>query len=508
MSRKPVGPEPTSERASNSATDRDKERSLKLTGKNKIKDQRVRSSAYRRFKQLLQDGRRQPRHSAPAGAGLVVPRPARTFAQRVAVRLTYAKNKGDGTWRAHGTYLERESATGKDDKGCGFGHAGDQMEIAKTLDGWQKSQDERIFKLIISPEHGAKLDLREFTSTYIAQLEKQLGTRLEWVAAAHYNTDNPHVHVAVRGRDDEGRALRIPREFIKGPLRTIAQDLATSRLGYRTEADISEARGNQVAQHRWTDLDRMLTKMGKGGVVDFSKPVAFNASEERKELRYQLLKRLATLEGMGLAAREQGGRWRLDPGAETILRERQKANDRLKVLHSHRAMASDPRLPLAPAPAGEGRVAGRLIGTGLDDGAQRPYMLMETTGGSVIYLYQSPAIEKARREGMQPGDFVVLTQRERVGQDGRTILTQSIRSHGPADAVLTDPKVLRGELRAQLDRTGQMPTPSTWGGWLGRFHGELAAEATKLQQRGIITQQADRFVMAPPATPRAKGRGD
>lgn len=505
MSRKSITPERSPE-GDGPAVDRENERSLKLTGRGKIKDQPVRSKAYRRFKQILQDGRHQPRSSAPAGAGLNTPRPARAFAQRVAVRLTYARNKGDGTWRAHGTYLERESATGQE-KGRGFGHAGDEMEIAKTLDGWQKAEDPNLFKLIISPEHGAKLDLREYTAAYVAQLEKQLGTRLEWVAAAHYNTDNPHVHVALRGRDQEGRALIIPREFIKGPLRSIAQDLATGRLGYRTDADISEARASQIQQHRWTDLDRMLSRVGQGGVVDFSKPVAFDASEDRKELRYQLLKRLAVLEGMGLAERGQGGRWRIDPGAETILRERQKANDRLKVLHSHRAMASDPRLPLAPAPAGEGRVSGRLIGTGLDDGAQRPYMLMETTGGSVIYLYQSPAIEKAREEGMKPGDYVVLTQRERAGQNGKTVLSQSIRSHGPADAVLTNPSVLRSEIRAQLDRTGQMPSPSTWGGWLGRFHGELTAEAARLQQRGVITQQSDRYVMAPPAPSPNKGRG-
>ena len=33
-------------------------------------------------------------------------------------------------------------------------------------------------------------------------MESDLGTRLEWVATAHYNTEHPHVHVALRGITD------------------------------------------------------------------------------------------------------------------------------------------------------------------------------------------------------------------------------------------------------------------------------------------------------------------
>jgi type IV secretory pathway VirD2 relaxase len=36
-------------------------------------------------------------------------------------------------------------------------------------------------------------------------MERDLGTPLQWVAIDHYNTDNPHVHLLVRGRDTTGR---------------------------------------------------------------------------------------------------------------------------------------------------------------------------------------------------------------------------------------------------------------------------------------------------------------
>jgi len=226
----------------------------------KLKEQSRVFSGYRKLMQMVRDGRsvRGRKKNDRAGQGALRDRPARLHQQLVAVRLTYKKNLADGAWRAHGRYLERESAMGRDGVERGFGSDGDEVQIAKTLKAWQEEKDPHVFKLIISPQHGSQLDLREYTRAYMTRLERDLGTRLQWVGADHYNTDDPHVHVAVRGIDQDGRALRIAPEFIKGPLREIAGQLATERLGHRTEADISDARERQIGQHRWTDLDRTL----------------------------------------------------------------------------------------------------------------------------------------------------------------------------------------------------------------------------------------------------------
>lgn len=463
------------------------------------KQPKVRFTGYKKVMRLLQDGKKPKRKGKRAGGQLNPPRPLRVYSQRVAVRLTYARNKSDGTWQAHGRYLERESAAGRDGDGRGFGSDGPSVPIAKTLDEWQKADDRHMFKLIVSPENGSDLDLRAFTTEYMGKLEKELGTQLQWVAVDHHNTDNPHAHVALRGRDQDGHTLVIPREFIRGPLRNIAGDLATAKLGHRTHRDLEDARAKQVTQQRWTDLDRVLKRVGQGGTIDFSVPVPANASEDRKQRRLQLLRRLTVLEGMGLAKRGEGGRWAMDPSAETILRERQKANDRLKTLHAHKAVISDPRLQLTPAPEGPARLSGRLLGTGLDDATARPYMLLESTGGSVIYLYQTAGAERAAAQGMRAGDYVVVNQRERTGQDGRTSMVLDVRAFGPAEQALADKKILRSELRHHIDRTGALPEPSTYGGWLGAFHGKLADEAVALKARGVIKEQSGRFVMERPA---------
>ena len=64
-----------------------------------------------------------------------------------------------------------------------------------------------MFKLIISPEFGERLDLQGHTRALMAQMARDLGTTLEWVAASHYNTRHPHVHVALRGIDGRGNDL-------------------------------------------------------------------------------------------------------------------------------------------------------------------------------------------------------------------------------------------------------------------------------------------------------------
>lgn len=482
--------------------DIERESSIRLGSGKGAKGGKLTFKGFRQIMKVVRGGRRVARgkSSRRDTSLLPPPRPSRAVAlrQQVAVRLTYSPNKVPGQWGAHGAYIERESATPENKEGRGFDAQGDTT-IRDKLDSWQKANDPRIFKLIISPEHGSQLDLREFTREYMAGLQEKLGRPLEWVAADHYNTDDPHVHVALRGVDALGKELIIPREFVRGELRGVAMDIATKHLGHRTAHDVSQARERQITQHRYTDLDRTLDKIGKplpGGAkrVDFSKPVAATASENQRELRLQLLRRLAVLEQLGLASRETPGVWQVTGAAQSILRERQKANDRLKTLHAHKAMVSDPRIPLAPFPDGEARVSGRLIGTGLDDATGRTYMLVESTAGSVQYLYQTLAAERARRDGLKPGDFLVVTQRQVADGKGGTKTMQNIRGLGPADDVLKSPKALATEARMHVTRTGAMPTPSTWGGWLGQFHQAVAKEAVELQKKGQIKEQGGRFV--------------
>src|ERR1035441_4902050 len=145
------------------------------------------------------------RRSGGAGTG---PKRTRTYNQRCAVRVMYAKNTIAGQWRAHGRYIARESATHEGDPGAvGFNTREESVDIAARLEAWQKANDERFWKLIVSPEFGDRTDLKRLTRELMSRMERDLGTPLEWVAVAHYNTEHPHLHLALRGVGAEGRPV-------------------------------------------------------------------------------------------------------------------------------------------------------------------------------------------------------------------------------------------------------------------------------------------------------------
>jgi type IV secretory pathway VirD2 relaxase len=80
-----------------------------------------------------------------------------------------------------------------------------------------------MWKLIISPEFGDRVELRRLTGELMERMESDLGTNLEWVAVEHHNTEHPHAHVVVRGIRNDGTALRMSREHIQQEIRSAAE---------------------------------------------------------------------------------------------------------------------------------------------------------------------------------------------------------------------------------------------------------------------------------------------
>jgi type IV secretory pathway VirD2 relaxase len=119
----------------------------------------------------------------------------------------YAKNATRGQWKAHGRYIARESASQGRAAEAGFDATERGLNIAARLDQWQSAGDERLWKLILSPEFGDKIDLIRLTRDLTKRMARDLDTHLEWVAVSHFNTDNPHVHIALRGVRADGNPM-------------------------------------------------------------------------------------------------------------------------------------------------------------------------------------------------------------------------------------------------------------------------------------------------------------
>jgi hypothetical protein len=67
----------------------------------------------------------------------------KAFHQRCAVRVTYSRNTVKGQWRAHGRYVARDSATGREHpNAAGFNDKSGGLDMTAVLDGWQNAGDE------------------------------------------------------------------------------------------------------------------------------------------------------------------------------------------------------------------------------------------------------------------------------------------------------------------------------------------------------------------------------
>lgn len=200
-------------------------------------------------------------------------------------------DQADAKARAHAKYLERDGAGG-----VFYDALSDASDGSARAAKWAGS-DRRHFRLIVAPENGTKLgDLRDYTREVMRRAEMALGSRLEWVAADHWDTDNPHTHLILRGVRDDGRDLIIPREFVQHGFRSVARDVATERLGSRSRKDDRLALHREVRAHRPTRLDNwiadQLDKDGKVRIADLQTPYGAPSATDALKGRAHELRRL------------------------------------------------------------------------------------------------------------------------------------------------------------------------------------------------------------------------
>ncbi|WP_342629762.1 DUF3363 domain-containing protein [Nguyenibacter vanlangensis] len=313
-------------------------------------------------------------------------------ARRVVVKARIVRHGAKMTpLRAHLSYLRREGVTRDGQPARMFDAAGDDADagaFARRAEG-----DRRHFRFIVSPEDAAELtDLHAHTRDLVRQMEQDLGIGLDWVAVDHWNTDNPHVHLIVRGQTDRGADLTIHREYIIRGLRARAEDLATMELGPRSEREIRHRLGREVAAERWTQLDRTLQRMAEQqpeGIVDLRPSAA--GPEDDPEIRSLLIGRLQRLEAMGLAQPEGSAQWRLSENAEQTLRDMGLRGDIIRTMN--RALGRETSDAIIHDLAGPAQpVVGRVAGKGLDDElAGRPYLMVEGVDGRSHYVRLGPA---------------------------------------------------------------------------------------------------------------------
>ena len=120
------------------------------------------------------------------------------YARRCVVKASFSRNRRSGAWAAHARYLSRPGAQQELAKGLGFDAEREDIDMLATVRDGEKS-DELMWRFIVSPEDADRLNLRDHVRELVGQMERDLGTKVDWIAIDHHNTDDAHVHLLVRG---------------------------------------------------------------------------------------------------------------------------------------------------------------------------------------------------------------------------------------------------------------------------------------------------------------------
>ena len=307
--------------------------------------------------------------------------------RRVVVKARVMKlaDGGFAGLKEHLRYVQRDGVSKEGEGGLLYDETSDAVDGRAFAERCE--EDRHYFRFIVSPEDELG-DQKPFVRELVGTMERDLGTRLEWVAVDHFNTDNAHTHLIIRGKDERGQDLIIDREYISHGMRKRAAEIVTQEIGIRTEREIHEAMRREVEKDRLTSLDRRLIHEAEGQVVDMRLEPDDGA---RRFSRNMLVGRLQKLERMGLADESSQGIWRLSEEMEPTLRRLALRGDIIKTMHaemSHQGIVhAEADYSIFDPTAEPRRIVGRIVGKGLSDELDhRYYVVVDGSDGKAHYV--------------------------------------------------------------------------------------------------------------------------
>jgi len=416
----------------------------------------------------------------------------RSPSRRVLVKTRIVRHRGrkfrSASLATHTAYLKRDGVTQSGEPARMFDADGDEADDRAFAARCE--EDRHHFRFIVSPEDAQELaDLRATTRELMAEMQQDLGTPLDWVAVDHWNTDNPHVHVLVRGRADDGADLVISREYISRGLRGRAEALVELELGPRTEHEVKLGLKRDVSAERFTGLDRALRASADegGGLVDLRPDVPVAADPEIKRL---MIGRAQHLERLGLAHPLGPAKWELKAGMEDRLRELGSQGDIIKTMHQALARGGLNRgTDIAlHAEAEAPPIVGRLVERGLhDELTGSAYAVIDGADGRAHHIRFADL--EATGNG-EPGAIVEVRRFE--DRTGRNRIALAVRS----DLTLADQVTAPGATWLDRQLVGKGAADLADAGFGREARDALAARAEHLAGEGLARRQGQRIVFA------------
>jgi type IV secretory pathway VirD2 relaxase len=413
--------------------------------------------------------------------------------RRVVVAARIARHRGksfrSALLTAHLSYLKRDGVSRDGEKGVTFDAGSDRADDLAFAE--RCKEDRHHFRFIVSPEDAAEMtDLKAFTRDLTKQMEADLGMRLDWVAVDHWNTDNPHVHLLVRGVDEHGSDLVISRDYISCGLRSRAEDLVAIELGPKPEHEIRSALEKEVSAERWTRLDVEIRRHADElGSIDLRPQTPGPADPEVRRL---MIGRLQHLERMGLASTVAPGEWMVGLDAERQLRDRGLRGEIIKTMNrafSERGQDRGVADYVIEAGGVGSPIVGRLVDRGLhNELTGEAYAVIDGTDGRAHHV-RFRGIE-AFEHAPPIGGIVEV---RRFGQPGeeRPTLVLAARSDFDLKAQVSAP----GATWLDHRLVEREPLPLAMGGFGREVRHAMQARAEHLADEGLASRQGQRIIL-------------
>ena len=413
-----------------------------------------------------------------------------TSSRRVAIKARIVRHRGaafrSASMAKHIAYLQREGVAKESDRAVMFDASGEPANERAFVE--RCAGDRHHFRFIVAPEDAAEMtDLRAFARDLARQMETDLGTRLDWVAVDHWNTDNPHIHLLVRGVDDTGADLVIARDYIARGMRSRAEDLVSLELGPKPEHDIQAGLEREATADRWTRLDREIqSRADEVGFLDLRPE---RPGPEDPFIRRQMIRRLHYLETMGLAVTDGAGKWVVESGAERRLRDLGLRGDIVKTMHkalTERGLERAVEDYVIDPPINDPPIVGRLVATGLhDELSGEAYAIVDGVDGRAHHL-RFKDIE-AFDHAPPPGGIVELRRLGDVADPKPTLILAN-----RSDLDIARQIAAPGATWLDHRLVERVPTNLAHSGFGAEVRNALGKRAEQLIAKGLAHRDGDR----------------
>jgi type IV secretory pathway VirD2 relaxase len=382
-----------------------------------------------------------------ASAGLM-----RGGSRRAVIKVRIAKLQAGNLAapRAHMRYIQRDGVDRSGEPGKLYGPDADEVDGGQFTERCEG--DRHQFRIIVSPDDGDQLlNLKPFVRDLMQQMERDLETKLDWVAVDHHNTGHPHAHVVIRGKDDQGQDLIMARDYVTHGIRQRASELLTLELGPEDEIEQQLKLAREVAADHFTRLDRSILRHVNQGYLTIT-----SLPPQEPEAHTAHMRRLGHLSDLGLALERQTGVWQIDPAMEQKLRNLGQRNDIIATMHLAMKQAGLDRpagnFAIFRAEDGSKPVLGKVAALGLtDEISDRHYVGVDGIDGRVHYA----DIGKIRPEALPERGMIVSI--EAVGSQDDAKLRTRLR----IQSYLAFEKLAEAEGVTWLDKQilAKTPTP-------------------------------------------------